>query len=112
MPKALKTGNLALLFLLELCMLAALAFWGFHTGSGLIAKLALGLGAPLLAAIVWGILMAPRAAIKLPTPAHLALFVVIFGAAALALAVAGQPLLAIIFAALSILSKALTYVGR
>jgi hypothetical protein len=110
--KALKTGNLALLFLLELCMLAALAFWGFHTGDSLVAKLALGIGAPLLAAIVWGILMAPRAAIRLPTLAHLALFVVIFGAATLALAVAGQPLLAIIFAALSALSKTLTYVWR
>ncbi len=110
--KALKTGNLALLFLLELCMLAALAFWGFHMGGSLMVKLALGIGAPLLAAIVWGILMAPRAAIKLPTPAHLALFLVIFGAAALALAVAGQPLLAVIFIALSILSKALTYVWR
>src|SRR6185437_7090428 len=110
--KALKTGNLALLFLLELCMLAALAFWGFHTGDSLIAKLALGIGAPLLAAILWGVFMAPRAAIKLPTPMHLALLLVIFGAAALALAVAGQPLLAIIFAALSVLSKALTYVWR
>lgn len=112
MSKALQSGNLALLFLLELCMLAALAFWGFHTGSGLIAKLALGIGAPLLVAIFWGVFMAPRAAIKLPTPAHLALYLVIFGGAALALAVAGQPLLAIAFAVLAILSKALTFVWR
>jgi hypothetical protein len=27
--------------------------WGFHTGSGAVAKAALGLGAPLLAAVIW-----------------------------------------------------------
>jgi hypothetical protein len=45
-------ANLALRFLLELCALVALGYWGFKTGSGAIAKFALGIGTPLVAAVV------------------------------------------------------------
>ena len=34
----LKGAKLALAFLLELCALAALGYWGFHTGRGTLAK--------------------------------------------------------------------------
>ena len=50
----LRSGNLAVRLLCELGLLVALAVWGFHAGSGLAADLVLGLGAPLLAAAVWG----------------------------------------------------------
>lgn len=42
--ESIKGANLALRFLLELCALIALAYWGFETGSGAIAKFALGIG--------------------------------------------------------------------
>jgi hypothetical protein len=58
----IKSVNLALRFLLELCALAALAYWGFQLGKGLIAKIGLGIGAPLLAAVVWATLVAPQLA--------------------------------------------------
>ena len=48
-PSALVSANLAVRLLCELGLLVALAVWGFHTGSGLVAKVALGLGAPLVA---------------------------------------------------------------
>jgi len=44
----IKSANLALRFLLELCALVALAYWGFQTGRGLIVKIGLGMGAPLI----------------------------------------------------------------
>ena len=47
----------------KLCALAALAYWGFHSGRGWLTKLGLGLGAPLLAALVWGTFVAPKASI-------------------------------------------------
>ena len=50
----LKYANLALAFFLELCALAALGYWGFVTGEGLPARIGLGVGAPLLAAVLWG----------------------------------------------------------
>jgi phenylalanyl-tRNA synthetase beta chain len=47
----LKGANLVLRFLLELCALAALCYWGFKTGSVTLSKVGLGIGAPLLAAV-------------------------------------------------------------
>lgn len=92
-----KTANLALSFLLELAMLAAFGYWGFTTGDGLPAQILLGIGAPLLAAIVWGIFMAPRASRRLRGPYHLVLEMIIFGLAFIALYLAGQPALTAIF---------------
>ena len=58
--------NLALAFLLELCALGALGYWGVRTGDGPVAKVALGLGAPLCAAVLWGLFAAPRAPVSVP----------------------------------------------
>jgi Protein of unknown function (DUF2568) len=62
----IKDANLALRFLLGLCALVALGYWGIKTGSGAIAEVALGIGAPLVAAVVWGVFVAPRAPVALP----------------------------------------------
>ena len=35
----IKAANLALRFILELCALGALAYWGFHNGQGLALKI-------------------------------------------------------------------------
>ena len=72
-------------------MLAALAYWGFTVGDGAGAW-ALGVGAPLLAAIVWGAWVAPKARWPVPIPTRVAIELILFGAAVGALAVAGQPL--------------------
>jgi hypothetical protein len=94
----LKTLNLAVRFLLELCLLAALGYWGFHTGQGAFAKIALGIGAPLLIAVVWGILLAPRAARRLHEPWRVLLECVLFGLGTVGLVAAGRPVLAAILA--------------
>lgn len=112
MLNALKWGNLGLAFALELCMLAAFAYWGTRTGNGALAKAALGVGAPLVAVIVWALFMAPKATFPLSMPVHTALFLVIFGAAAVALARAGQPTLAIVFAAVSVVNYIVASVWR
>ncbi len=96
----LKNANLALVFVLELCMLAALAYWGFNTGSGTLIHIVLGIGAPLIAAVVWGLFVAPRAVKPVSPLVRLALRLLVFGSAVLGLAVAGQPSLAAIFAIL------------
>ncbi len=50
MLELIKGANLALRFLLELCALAAVGYWGLETGRGPIAKVGLGIGTPLAAA--------------------------------------------------------------
>jgi hypothetical protein len=89
-----KNANLGLSFLLELCLLAAFAYWGVHAGQGLATKILLGIGAPLLGAFFWGLFMAPRAVIPLHNPLHLIFKVILFGLAVTALAAAGRPSLA------------------
>lgn len=97
--RAFHQVNLALAFGLELCALAALGYWGTHTGGGPLAKTALGIGAPLLAAVLWGLFAAPKAAISVP-PVKFAVEVLVFGSATMALYAAGHRALA---AALAIL---------
>jgi|SRR5215211_4546062 len=91
--ESVKFVNLALRFLLELCALVALGYWSFKGGGGPIMKLALGIGAPLLAAVVWGMFLAPRAAVPSPGLLRLVLELGVFGAAAAALYAAGRPAL-------------------
>ncbi|HLO32795.1 MAG TPA: YrdB family protein, partial [Anaerolineales bacterium] len=57
----LKSLNLLVRFLLELCMLAALGYWGFKTQSGWVMKIIIGIGLPILIAVIWGLFLAPRA---------------------------------------------------
>ncbi|MFN8470531.1 MAG: YrdB family protein [Caldilineaceae bacterium] len=84
--------NMALRFVLELCALGALGYWGFTAGPETIGKFVLGLGAPILAAVLWGMFVAPKAVRPLHDPAKLLVELVVFGGAAAALYAAGQPL--------------------
>ncbi len=95
--RAFRWTNLALAFLLELCALGALGYWGVRAGDGLLAKAALGLAAPLLAAVLWGMFAAPRAPVASP-PLKLGAQLAVFGSAALALHATGHALLALAFA--------------
>lgn len=106
----LKFVNLALAFLLELCMLAAFGYWGFHTGESSISRIGLGLGTPLLAAIVWGILLSPRATVKVSSLIKFILQVIVFGAAVSALFAAGRPTWAWVFGLFVVLNKILLYI--
>jgi hypothetical protein len=108
--ESIKGANLALRFLLELCALVALAYWGFETGSGAIAKFALGISAPLVAAVVWGAFVAPRAPVKPPGVVILLLEVLVFGSAAAALVVTGDRTLALAFAVVVVINAILMHV--
>ena len=108
----LRGVNLALRFLLELCILAALAYWGFHSMSGRLPKFLLGVGGPVLAAIVWGTFLSPKASVSLGTPWKLALEITVFGVAIVALYAAGQYGLALLFALLVALSRTLLSVWQ
>ncbi len=103
----IKAGNLAVRFLLELCILVALGYWGFHTARGMLGQIALGLGVPLLVAILWGMFLAPASSMRLAGPLYLILEVAIFGAAAAALSATGHPALAWTFVLIAVLNKVL-----
>lgn len=92
-------------FLLELCALAALAYWGATTGP-LVVNVLLGIGAPLVAAAVWGRWAAPRSPRRLHGASRLIFESVVFAAGAVALVVAGAPVLAAVFVAIVVLDTA------
>ena len=108
----LRGGNLALRFLLELGILAALAYWGFHTIRGTIPKILVGVGGPVLAAVVWGTFLSPKASVQLAAPWKLILEIVVFAVAIVALYAADQHGLALLFALLAVLSRTLLIVWR
>lgn len=102
-----KNANLTLAFVLELCMLAAFCYWGFVTGHGTLQKLLLGLGTPLVVAIIWGLFAAPQATWPLPGAALFALKALLFCSAAVALWAAGHPALGVVFIVVVALNAAL-----
>jgi hypothetical protein len=103
-----RPANDGLRFLLELCALGALAYWGFRVSSGVL-QWVLGIGAPLAMAVIWGRFMSPKATSRLNDPARLIAEIAIFGIAAVALADADQPTLAIAFAAAVAVHLILTF---
>ena len=104
---ALRGANDVLAFVLELAALAALAVWGFTLDAAWPLRLVLGLGAPILMIVVWGLLLAPRAARRLVMPWLLVAKLVVFGVAATALAGAGHAHLAVVFGVLVVLNLGL-----
>lgn len=106
----IKGANLLLRFLLELCALGAVGYWGFKTGSGMAAKIGLGIGAPLLVAVVWAVFVSPQAPVQLPLAFSLLLQVLVFGSAAAALAATGYRTLALVFLVIVVINAILMYV--
>lgn len=101
---------LTVLFLLELMILASLGYWGFHLDKGWLVKIAVGVGAPLLTAVVWGTFIAPKASVPVSTAVRIPLQLLVFGAAAAALYASGQAELAVAFFAVVLVVLTLCYV--
>lgn len=109
MLEVIKGANLALRFVLELCALGALGYWGFETGSGAIMKLGFGIGAPLVAAVVWGTFLSPKAPVALPGILVFILQVLVFGAALAGLVATGHRTLALVFGVIIVGNALLMY---
>ena len=91
-------------FLLEIGMLIILGMWGFDGQKTTLEKYGLGLGAPLLAACLWGIWAAPKSAYRLDLPYRLGLGVALFGLSAFLVYRLGHPKAALAFAITAITS--------
>lgn len=112
LPGPLHVANEGLAFVLEIVALAALAWWGFRTGSGPVVPTLLGVGAPLLAAVVWGLFAAPRARVRLPLAGVLAVKIVVYASAAAALDAVGHRVLAVVFAVVVAVNTVLVTADR
>jgi hypothetical protein len=104
--------NDVLAFVLELIMLGILARWGYTRPDNLPASIALAIGTPLLAALVWGTFAAPKAWITLAPAGVLTVQVLVFGGAAAALAGLGHRGWAAGFLAVVIVNLAVALAAR
>jgi hypothetical protein len=93
---------------LELAALASLAYWGFHEFGGVVQWL-IGLGAPLLAAVVWGRFMSPKASHPVFDPLRLVIEAAVFGAGVVALFAADATGVAVVLLVLVVVHLALTF---
>ena len=97
----MKALNLTLRFACELAMLAAFVWWGW---------LLAGIAAALVAATVWGVLIAPKASRRLPDPARFLLELTLFAAATAAFVDVGQSVVAAVFAVAAVVTAVLVRV--
>jgi hypothetical protein len=65
--EAIKTVDLLIRFLLELCILLIFGYWGFKTGSQGLSKVFLGVGVPLASAVIWGTFFCPQSRLAIVT---------------------------------------------
>ncbi|HZF99451.1 MAG TPA: YrdB family protein [Chitinophagales bacterium] len=100
-----KIANALLAFSLELGMLAAFAYWGYKNGNGLVGRWMLAIGIPIVVAMIWGLILAPKAPYRLDTTFRVLVELTLFLLAAFALYRLGHVTLALMFAALSVLCQ-------
>ena len=105
----MRAANDGLRFLLELCALAAVAYWGWSEHGG-VWRWVLVVAAPLAVATLWGKTIAPKARRRVRDPWRLVVELVVFGGAVAALLDADQPVLASVLGSAVAVHLALTFV--
>ena len=108
----LKAINTGLAFLLELAMLAAFGYWGFHGEKSVWVKWGLGIGTPLAVAVLWGLCLAPKANHRLNITEGLILSLGLFCLAALALYQTDHLALAIVLTVIAIVNRVLALLWK
>jgi hypothetical protein len=93
---------LAVRFLSEVAQLAVLAVAGARLGTGPLTKIGLALLGPLVAVLIWGVLVAPESRNRLPDPARLVVELVVFAGSSVALVLVGLPVLGVIFGVVAV----------
>jgi hypothetical protein len=105
----LATLNAALRFLLEITALIVFGYWGFQYGTTTVVKYGLGVGIPLVVAVIWGLFGSPKAPDPVGEPWKIVFLLLIFGAATLALVAVGQHRLVLVFGGIALCNTALLY---
>lgn len=105
----LRGANLALAFSLELAMLAALGYFGFQIAPHPLLRWALALILPLVAATLWGFVLAPKAAHRLSLGPGILTELGLFLLTAAALYRVGQPVAALVMAVAALVHAVLAF---
>jgi Protein of unknown function (DUF2568) len=112
LPPALHAVNEGLAFGLELLMLAGLCWWGAAQHASVAARIGLAVAAPAVAVIAWSLFAAPKARIRVPLAAVLAVKVVLFGAAATGVYAIGQHVAGVAFGIVALVNTGIAAADR
>lgn len=96
-------------FLIEICALVAVGYWGFQTVQNPIIKVLLGIGSPFFIAVIWTTFVSPAAPYRLQGMFRFMLEMIIFGLAGLALYLSGKQILAAFFIGLAVINAILIH---
>jgi len=97
-----QTALLAVRFATELALLAVLVIAGAFVSTNLAVRLVLAILAPVLAIVIWGFAIAPRAKRRIPDPWRLAAETMLFLAASAELAFTAGRLAGAIFVVVTV----------
>lgn len=108
----LKTLNLALAFILELFMLYAIGYWGVHLKQSTVIRWVVGIGLPVVVAIIWGVFLAPKSVIQIPHHIKLLGKFILMESAAALLYTTGKTNMTIYFAVISAINFLLILIWK
>ncbi|AMB57757.1 4-amino-4-deoxy-L-arabinose transferase [Microterricola viridarii] len=98
------TPNDIVRFLLEIVAVVSLAIWGFTQWPMPWPGIAFGIGAPLLAVLLWALFLSPKAVFQVDAFGRALFEIIVMGSVALAWWGMGQPIVAGGFALLATVS--------
>jgi hypothetical protein len=96
--------NDVLRFLLELFAFVTLAIWGFVAFPLPWPGVLIGIGAPLLAVLLWAFFLSPRSVLRIDPFGKALVEIAVFSATAIAWWTMGQPIVAIVTALVAAVS--------
>jgi hypothetical protein len=102
-PDAARSFVLVGRFLLELCLLAALAWAGASVDAPLLVRILLAVALPACAAVLWGMFVAPKRRFQVSEPTRLLVELALFAAGALALVLAEHLIVGLALGAVALL---------
>jgi hypothetical protein len=108
MIRSARSLNLALAFLLELALLAAVAYWGSQLSASTAVRWIVAVGAPLSLAVIWSLIASPDANWRLPPTPLVAFKLLVFTLGAALLFASGQRALGIGLEAIALINLALS----
>ena len=106
----IKAINLAAAFFLEIAMLVAFAYFGFHYPENTVMKYLLMITLPVIAIMLWGYFAAPKSKHRLQQPSRVLFALTMFGAAIFLLNMTGETMLAAVFAIMVIINQLLLFI--
>jgi len=105
----IKLINQVVAFLLEIAMIIAIGYWGFHQGRTSLTKYSIAIVLPIVAIILWGFFAAPKSEYRLAFPLRIVFELCLFAIASFLLYQTGNSKLATWFAVIALTNEIVAY---